>query len=93
MDIDTGFDVYVDQKREFLNSYFKDSTENIASIIPKLNDDWIKAVYYTTSRSKKDIYWDSIFKAYNAGILDTISWDNVKIGSQEFKNLVDKMIK
>ncbi len=93
MDIDTGLDVNVNEKREFLNNYFKDSKENIASIIPNLDDNWIKAVYYTTSRSKRKIYWDSIVEAYNAGILDRISWDYVKTGSQEFKNFVVKMIK
>ncbi len=84
----TGVDVYVNQKRDFLNNYFKDSTANIATIIPKLDDNWIEAVYYTTSRSKREIYWDAIFDAYNANILDKISWDNVKMGSKEFEDVV-----
>ncbi len=87
----TGVDVYVNQKREYLKSYFEGSTANIADIIHKLDDNWIEAVYYTTSRSKREIYWNAIFDAYNANILDKISWDNVKMGSKEFEDVVKQV--
>jgi hypothetical protein len=85
-------DMKTQDKRIFLENYFKDSDFNIKSILIHLNDDWINAVYYTTSRGKREDYWNSIYEAYNANVLDKIMWDFVKKGSQEFKNDVDNAI-
>jgi hypothetical protein len=84
---------YYGQPEEVLDYLHKTISDNqYQRMITQMSPEWRNAVVYVLGRSKSSFYLSAMYKAYEAGILNTISPDSVFAGSSDFEETVAKKL-